>query len=47
MKTKEETAADMREYRRRNREWLRTLYKRWYMQNGPERNRRRRKGASA
>ena len=43
MKTKEEKAAYMREYRAKNREWLRTLYSLWQQKNGAERRRRYRK----
>lgn len=40
--TKEERAAYMREYRKKNRDWIRVTFALWYQKNGAERNRRRR-----
>ena len=40
MKTKEEVAAYMRDYRAKHREWLRTLQSLWQKKNGEERRRR-------
>ena len=40
MKTKEETAAYMRAFRAKHREWLRTLQTLWQQKNGAERRRR-------
>ena len=41
--TAEKRAAYMREYYRKNRDWIRVTFALWYRKNGPERNRRRRK----
>ena len=40
--TKEQRAAYMREYYKRNRDWIRVTFALWYQKNRAERNRRRR-----
>ena len=45
--TKDKRAAYMREYRAKNREWMRVTWQLWYQANRDARNRRRRKAYAA